>query len=107
MHKESQGNLVIELSSENRILTCTITDNGIGRQKSAVLKSKSAENQKSLGLQISHDRLTLLNMNMDDKASFNFEDVIDDTGNVAGTRVILKIYCPDIIELHNPVIKNQ
>ena len=99
MHKEGQGRLEIELCIEDKTLTCTMTDNGIGRKKAAVLKSKSAEKQKSLGLQITHERLALLNLNMNEQTSFNFEDIIDDEGNDAGTRVILKIRYRDLMEV--------
>lgn len=99
MHKEGQGRLEIELSIEHKTLTCIITDNGIGRKKAATLKSKSAEKQKSLGLQITNGRLALLNINMDEQTSFNFEDITDDEGNAAGTRVILKIYYLDLMEV--------
>ena len=61
MHKKDRENLEFELSIEEKILTCTITDNGIGRTKAAAMKSKSAEKQKSLGLQITKERLALLN----------------------------------------------
>ncbi|MEO8819330.1 MAG: histidine kinase [Ginsengibacter sp.] len=98
MHREGQGRVEIELSIENKILMCIITDNGIGRKKSAMLKSKSAEKQKSLGLHITHERLALLNKNMDEQTSFNFEDITDDEGNGAGTRVILKIHYRDLME---------
>ncbi len=99
MQKEGQGRLDIELSVEDRTLTCIITDNGIGRKQAALLKSKSAEKQKSLGLHITNERLALLNINMAEQTSFNFEDVTDDEGNNAGTRVVLKIKYTDLIEV--------
>jgi hypothetical protein len=101
MHKEGQGRLEIKLSIEDRTLTCVIADNGIGRKKAAMLKSKSSEKQKSMGLHITSERLALLNKNMDQPNSFYFEDITDDEGNVAGTRVILKIHYRDLMEVHN------
>lgn len=105
MPKEGQGRLEIELSIENRTLTCTIADNGIGRKKAVALKSKSAEKQKSLGLHITNERLALLNINMDEQTCFNFEDITDDEGNAAGTRVILKIHYRDLMEVPNQIVK--
>ena len=99
IHKEGQGSLDIDFSIENKTLICIITDNGIGREKAAALKSKSAEKQKSLGLHITNERLALLNINMDEQTSFKFEDVTDDRGNNAGTRVVLKINYRDFIEV--------
>lgn len=105
LNKEGQGRLEIELSIENRTLTCIIEDNGIGRKKAAALKSKSAAKQKSLGLHITNERLALLNINMDEQTSFNFEDITDDEGNAAGTRVILKIHYRDLMEVNNQIVK--
>ncbi|MEP6556712.1 MAG: histidine kinase, partial [Ferruginibacter sp.] len=45
--KEGNGRLDIELSMKENILYCIITDNGVGREKSAELKSKTAEKEKS------------------------------------------------------------
>lgn len=98
MHKEGQGHLEIALSTEKRILTCIISDNGIGRSKAEMFKSKSAEKQKSLGLKITTERLALLNRNTDEKTFFNVEDISDDEGNSAGTRVILKMNYKGLIE---------
>jgi tetratricopeptide (TPR) repeat protein len=99
MHKEGQGRIEIELSIENRILTCVIADNGIGRKRADALNSKSAEKQKSLGLNITNERLALLNISMDKQTSFDFEEIKDDEGNAAGTRVILRIHYRDLMEV--------
>ena len=98
MHKQGHGHLEIALSIEKKILTCMITDDGIGRNQAATIKSRSAEKQKSMGLQITTERLALLNPDMDEQTFFNIEDITDDEGNVAGTRVILKMQYKDVIE---------
>jgi tetratricopeptide (TPR) repeat protein len=99
MHKEGQGYLEIALSIENKILTCIITDNGIGRNKAAIFKSKSAEKQKSMGLHITTERLAILNKNMGEQTYFNIEDITDDDGKVAGTKVILKMHYKNLMEV--------
>ncbi len=91
MHKEGKGKLDIALSIQQNVLHCTISDNGIGREKAAELKSKSAENQKSLGLKITKDRLALLNENKDVQTFYNIEDLIDENSGAAGTKVIIHI----------------
>src|SRR4029079_5651788 len=57
MHKEGKGRLEVELSTKEQMLHCIITDNGVGREKAAALKSKTAEKEKSLGLKITTERL--------------------------------------------------
>ena len=91
MNKEGPGHLTVLLSKEDSKLTCIIEDNGVGRAKAAELKSKSAERKKSLGLQITKERLSLLNGDSIETTFFEVEDLFDDKGNALGTRVILKI----------------
>src|SRR6187401_3181418 len=61
MHKEGQGKLDIVMSMEKDQLKCVITDNGIGKAKAAELKSRSGEKEKSFGLKITTERLSLFN----------------------------------------------
>ena len=86
-----QDFLDIELSIEEKILTCIITDNGIGRNNAAMINSKSAEKNKSMGVKITKERLALLSRNEDERAVFDIEDLTDKEGNAAGTKVILKM----------------
>jgi tetratricopeptide (TPR) repeat protein len=91
MHKDGPGHLTIDLSMQDNILQCAISDNGIGREKAAEMKSKAAEREKSLGLQITTQRLALLNQNKNVQTSYSIEDVLDKNRNIAGTKVILNI----------------
>ena len=57
MHRENGGTIHIEVTQPNDdLLHVVITDNGIGRQAAADLKSKSATQQKSLGMKITTSR---------------------------------------------------
>jgi tetratricopeptide (TPR) repeat protein len=98
MHKEGQGQLSIALSIEDNILHCIITDNGVGREKAAELKSKSAEKEKSLGLKITTERLALLNQEKGVRTSYAIEDIMDEAVNISGTKVILKIRYKEAVE---------
>jgi len=99
MHREGQGHLELELSMDNKILTCAITDNGVGRNKASEIKSKSIEKQKSMGLQITKERLALHNKNHDAQTFFNIEDLTDNEGKSAGTRVVLKMNYKELTEV--------
>lgn len=99
MHKEGHGHLGIELHIDGKTLTCTITDDGVGRNKAAEIKTRSAEQKKSMGLQITAERLALLNKNNGDTPQFQVEDIVDQKGNSGGTRVILKVNYKDMIEV--------
>ncbi len=99
MHKEGYRLLEISFGTEKKILTCIITDNGIGRSKAAAIKSKSAEKHKSMGLQITAERLALLNQDISEQTIFDIEDIADGEGNAAGTRVILRMHYRDLEEI--------
>jgi LytS/YehU family sensor histidine kinase len=98
MHKQGPGKLEIALSLEDKILTCIISDNGVGRSKAAIYKSKSVEKQKSMGMQMTKDRLALLNHDIHEDTFLNVEDITDQDGNVSGTRVILKMNYKNLME---------
>jgi tetratricopeptide (TPR) repeat protein len=98
MHKEGQGRLDIELKMEDKILNCTITDNGAGRKKAEEMKSKTAEKEKSMGLKITTERLALLNKEKGLHTFYEIEDLKDEYGKATGTKVILKISYKETIE---------
>ena len=91
MHKKERGHLSVRIFAKDNVLTCIISDNGIGRKKAALLKSKSAEKYKSMGLQITAERLSLLAGKNGPEHFFKIEDLFDQTGQPAGTRVTLTI----------------
>ncbi|MEO6837967.1 MAG: histidine kinase, partial [Ginsengibacter sp.] len=99
MHKKGIGHLDIALSVDDKILTSIITDNGVGRAEAAVLKSKTVEKDKSMGMQITVERLALLNKTIDHHSFFGIEDLKDNEGNIAGTKVELKIQYKDMMEV--------
>jgi tetratricopeptide (TPR) repeat protein len=92
MHKKENGFVSISFTVENDILHCTIFDNGIGRSAAASAGSKSSQAHKSMGIQITRDRLALINGDLtDEKVAFTIEDMIDETGKASGTKVNLSI----------------
>jgi LytS/YehU family sensor histidine kinase len=91
MHKQDRGALTVTLRAAHDMLTCIIEDNGVGRKKAGMLKSKSAQKHKSMGLQITAERLNLLTGTGAPGHFFDIEDLYDAKGNSTGTRVVLKI----------------
>ncbi|WP_431211628.1 sensor histidine kinase [Puia sp. P3] len=91
MHREERGLLYIGMRVEGDKLVCVIRDNGIGRQRAALLKSKSVEKHKSMGLQITAERMALLTGAGETGHFFRIEDLYDSNGNSTGTEVILTI----------------
>jgi|GEM_PF-3330441 len=95
LHKTTPGHLDIEFERFATGLKCTVTDNGIGREKAAELKSKGVNKEKSYGMQITRDRLSMLDK--DSKTSHvEVINLTDEFGNAAGTRVIVKIMSAEL-----------
>ena len=92
MHKKENGLVSISFTVENEILHCSVTDNGVGRAEAANAGSKSSQIHKSMGIQITRERLALINNDLDDdKVFLEIEDMMDKSGRPSGTRVNLSI----------------
>jgi ligand-binding sensor domain-containing protein len=91
LHKEGKGVLKIYIQKNARHLECLIEDNGVGRKKAMELRSKSATTRKSLGMQLTEERMQLLMTELGTKGEIRVEDLIDSNGEPLGTRVILKL----------------
>lgn len=92
LHKATAGHLHIHLRMlHDNLLECVVEDNGVGREKAGALKSKSATTRKSLGIQLTENRLVLLNKYAQLNARADIADLKDADGRAAGTRVTLTI----------------
>lgn len=92
MQKEDGGLLTINLKApSDHMLVIVIEDNGIGRSQSALLKSKTAISHKSHGLQMTKDRIAIVNRLYGIQTEVNIEDLHSDTSTPIGTRVTLTI----------------
>lgn len=91
MQKESAGTLTLDIKKENEeFLNVSISDDGIGREKAAELKSKTATH-KSHGLSVTSQRIEMMNRLNSTGARVNIFDLKDDLGHAAGTKVELII----------------
>ena len=94
MHTEQKGllEILLRLDEEAR-LHCTIKDNGIGRAKAAALKSKSAtrHKRKSMGMNITQDRLEMLKKLQGLEAVITVTDLKSSIGEGIGTQIDLLI----------------
>lgn len=80
-----KGELKIHATVEGDMLVCTIDDNGIGREKAAVLKSRHHIEYQSRGMSISKRRADLYHILQ------QIVDKKDEAGNSLGTQIILSI----------------
>jgi Histidine kinase len=92
MHKEEKGLVKITVEAHNlATLRITITDNGIGRQKSTEIKSKTGSSHKSFGLKITQERLDVIKKLYNINATVSFEDLKNQQNEAIGTKVLIKI----------------
>lgn len=92
LQKEVKGKLWVRFKKVNgHMLQAEIEDNGIGRKNAAILKSKGSVKKKSYGMQISSDRIKIINNLYKLNNSVSILDLFDEHGNAAGTKIILNI----------------
>ena len=92
MHKPEGGRVSITVSqpTEN-LLHIDITDDGVGRQKAMALKSKSAGKHKSFGMQVTADRIRMINQLYKTHTQARIFDLVSPDGEPMGTNVVLEI----------------
>ncbi len=91
MHKEEKGNLEIEITEGSNYLLFKIKDDGIGRKQAATLASKSATRHKSMGMQITANRIEMLQHEKSTSDTITITDLILPDGSPGGTEVLIKI----------------
>ena len=92
MHKSEGGTVAVEVSQpKDNLLHIEITDDGVGRDRAAELKSKSAGKHKSFGMQVTADRIRMINQLYNIQTQARIYDLVDSFGEPCGTKVILNI----------------
>jgi hypothetical protein len=91
MHKEGRGLLRVEVKDMGRQIQCVVEDNGIGRVKSAELRKGQVDHRKSVGMQITGDRIALINKMYKIDTRVDVIDLEAADGSPAGTRVVIHI----------------
>jgi tetratricopeptide (TPR) repeat protein len=90
VHKSGKGLLEIAVSLKGKTLTCTVTDNGIGRKKAIEIKEKKGQTHRSMGMKVTEGRIDLIRkINNTKEADVNITDLEDEAGKALGTQVIL------------------
>jgi tetratricopeptide (TPR) repeat protein len=87
-YRKEEGQLLVTVGRSADKVTVTITDNGIGRSRSAALKTKNQLNHRSTGLETTRQRLDLINDHYGEDFVVNISDAFPEAEYV-GTRVAL------------------
>jgi tetratricopeptide (TPR) repeat protein len=91
MPMETKGKVRIDIKLVNDYLTCTIEDNGIGRDAARERKTEKEGNHNSLGTRIATSRLDLVNALYGSCLKTTYIDLKDPDGRPAGTKVEMQI----------------
>jgi tetratricopeptide (TPR) repeat protein len=91
MPGEKKGFIKIDLKLEKDYISCTIEDNGIGREAAKMRKANTENNHNSLGTQIVASRLDLVNALYGTSLKTIYTDLKNESGEPVGTRVVIHI----------------
>lgn len=84
--KEGPRQLSIRFTATENGLRCTVRDNGVGRNGAA-----RRDGQRSLGTELTNERLQLLTHRLQQKGRFTVNDLKDGAGQPAGTEVVIEL----------------
>ncbi|MEP3373191.1 MAG: histidine kinase [Maribacter dokdonensis] len=85
-YREEKGELLVTVKENSKdSIIISITDNGIGRKKSAEIKTQNQKKQKSKGMGIIQKRVAILNDMYTDKVDIKISDLQE---NGTGTKVL-------------------
>ncbi|MGB0368692.1 MAG: histidine kinase, partial [Flavobacteriales bacterium] len=89
LHLEGDKKLDLKFELKEN-LVCTITDNGVGREKAREIKERQRASHESFSVNAIRKRFEILQRNFGGKLGFTTEDLMED-GVAKGTRVKLVI----------------
>ncbi len=92
-NKEGEKKLWVSCTASTNGLTCTIIDNGVGREKSQEIKAAKIGTAafESRGMVLSEQRMQMMNLGHHEKFDVQVQDLYDDEGHATGTKVILQL----------------
>ncbi len=90
-----KGRINIDIHVQDKILHCTICDNGVGRTAN-LAKQKDGLQKKSLGISITQHRLQLIDASVQNASGVEIQDILNKEGRSSGTCVHIKIPVKEI-----------
>lgn len=89
LHKSGKKQLDVIFECNNGVASCTITDNGIGREQALKIKERQRSTYESFSLKATNQRLQLLSKQNNQVYTYEIDDLADDSGKATGTKVIV------------------
>lgn len=82
---ESGGMIRVMIEVHGDLVHCTVSDNGIGRERAAAIRAGSGK-RESTALAVIRERLAIMSRQRNMEAGLEVTDLLDDRGAPAGTR---------------------
>ncbi len=89
LHKKGEKKLLINMQIKDNVFVCEITDNGIGRKKSAEIKERQNKLYESFSSHSLNKRLAILKNHFGGNFGVQIMDLYDTENNALGTKVIV------------------
>jgi len=90
--KKGSKKILISVHQSNKeFIEISIEDNGIGRTESAKIKADKVIHRKSIGINLTKERLTNFVKNFQHSFSLSYDDLKDKENNASGTKLTLQI----------------
>lgn len=86
---KEHGTIGIDFKLDTQNLICTITDNGIGFEKSKEIKTDTVVVHKSMALDITKKRLEMIATSTSKKAEVEISELYPESKGLKGTKVVL------------------
>jgi len=90
--KKGEKNIDVQVSrGDRKFIDISITDNGVGRDASEIIKKSKVLKRKSVGIEITKERLANFAKDFQNTFDVTIIDLFDKEHNPTGTRVVLHI----------------
>ncbi|HEV2483216.1 MAG TPA: histidine kinase [Puia sp.] len=90
-HKTNgKGYIYVRFQAAGDDLQVMVEDNGIGRQQAAAYKTREHIEYQSRGMNLTADRIRLMNVKYNNGIYIKVTDLMDDSGSGTGTRVVMQ-----------------
>jgi sensor histidine kinase YesM len=90
--KKDNKKITVDIhKTESNTLIISIEDNGIGREAAGKIKAEKVINRKSIGIELTKERLQNFVANTNGNFKLTFKDLVDKNDNALGTKVVLEI----------------
>ena len=90
-HLTENGKIHIHFLQKNKILECSIQDNGIGRVAAKKIKSQIQHQHKSTALIVTQERLDIINKDLQGLKSLEIIDLKNKNGEISGTKILIRL----------------